>query len=1127
MLEVKNLRKEYKSKNGVTTKALDDVSLTFPETGMIFILGKSGSGKSTLLNVCGGLDRADSGEIIIKGKSSKEFSGQDFDSYRNTYVGFVFQEYNILDEFSVEENIGLALELQNKKRDKEVVDKILSDVDMSNFATRKPNTLSGGQKQRVAIARALVKEPQIIMADEPTGALDSKTGQQVFDTLKNLSKEKLVIVVSHDRDFAEQYGDRIIELKDGKILSDQTRMETKDGEQNVRYFGTDVVCVTNGAEITDEDLQNIKKFLKRSGGSAVISTSRAQIAQMKEERPELNVGSFENIKEQPKSKTYEQQKMIRSHLPVKHAVKMGANSLKSKPVRLFFTIFLSIMAFILFGLASTLMLFDGKKTTVQTFVDAEDQYMILSKGYYGKYTQYLDDVIEYQSKYEDIQETRYTVEEFKKMSQKYPGAIAVGPFSGRIESIRFGQYGNQYYSDRVESAILVNDSVELLYGVKPIAKDEIAISDYILNGILLSKTRFLDASNTEINISKVEDLLYSDTNKITLNIGYKEYKVVGVFKLDTPSSEFDGLKQAAENDTQFVGENKLVNKWSEYLKESLLPTIMISEEFMIANANDNSYLREDEYFSYVKGELRIWVKSEDNWSGNIYCISKLEGEKQLAVYDLSGNQITSLSNNSVALHVSRLGYLYSQAYQRYYSEIENSNVEQEKFQILFNELKPQFEKEHLLIDKYFNKEWYENEKQRWEWDFQNAKDQAEAWGEEFDEAAYREIFPYPLPEDKYDWGEYKYYQGDDEYWNELRDYETFVRETTGTFAKYKSLIYYARLEAETEYRKNNPEPQLPENPTAAERDEYEKLHEVWYQKYWQVINDAQNNADPLAKLCNINSLSMTNEEIFSLFKEVEELFGNLYKVEAGIYNEYNPEFSPVTIQGVFFGNISESCAYLSDDLYNLYYVSDDYGHYWSEYVSKYEEPENAFIHKVYIPYQHSTGSVEELVELTYTRAADDSTTIIQNSQMQQLSMFIDLAETLGTAFLIAGLVLALFAFLLMFNFISVSISTKKKEIGILRAIGARTLDVYKIFLSEALIIALICLVISIAGTWGLCVLINNILTSDTFLVISVFSFGILSALCIMGVALLTAIVSTVIPVAIYSRKPPIASIRAI
>ena len=191
MLEVRNLSKIYKStvKNGVDTKALDDVSLTFPEKGMVFLLGKSGSGKSTLLNVCGGLDAPTSGEIIVKGKSSKSFSQSDFDSYRNTFIGFIFQEYNILNEFSVEDNIALALELQGKPKDKRVIAELLEQVDLSGFAKRKPNTLSGGQKQRIAIARALVKSPEIIMADEPTGALDSATGKQVFDTLKKLSAD--------------------------------------------------------------------------------------------------------------------------------------------------------------------------------------------------------------------------------------------------------------------------------------------------------------------------------------------------------------------------------------------------------------------------------------------------------------------------------------------------------------------------------------------------------------------------------------------------------------------------------------------------------------------------------------------------------------------------------------------------------------------------------------------------------------------------------------------------------------------------------------------------------------------------------------------------------------------------
>ena len=224
MLEIKNLTKIYKNKKGKDVTALNDISLKFEETGMVFLLGKSGSGKSTLLNVTGELDNPTSGEIIIKGKSSKNFTQSDFDSYRNTYIGFIFQEYNILNEFTVYDNIALALELQDKKVEHDRIIELLKEVDLEGYEKRKPNTLSGGQKQRIAIARALIKHPEIIMADEPTGALDSNTGKQVLDTLKKLSKDRLVIVVSHDREFAETYGDRIIELKDGKVISDSTKV---------------------------------------------------------------------------------------------------------------------------------------------------------------------------------------------------------------------------------------------------------------------------------------------------------------------------------------------------------------------------------------------------------------------------------------------------------------------------------------------------------------------------------------------------------------------------------------------------------------------------------------------------------------------------------------------------------------------------------------------------------------------------------------------------------------------------------------------------------------------------------------------------------------------------------------
>lgn len=234
MLELLNISKTYRSSKGMKTQALKNVSLKFPLQGMVFILGKSGSGKSTLLNVIGGLDQADEGELIIHGKSSKTFTQADYDAYRNTYIGFIFQEFYLMEEYTIEKNIALSLQLQQKEVSQETIEDMLKKVGLEGFANRYPNELSGGQKQRVAIARSLIKQPEILMADEPTGALDSKTGKEIFDTLKELSQEKLVIVVSHDEEAAKLYADRIITFADGEVIADSKPMVEADDRQFVR-----------------------------------------------------------------------------------------------------------------------------------------------------------------------------------------------------------------------------------------------------------------------------------------------------------------------------------------------------------------------------------------------------------------------------------------------------------------------------------------------------------------------------------------------------------------------------------------------------------------------------------------------------------------------------------------------------------------------------------------------------------------------------------------------------------------------------------------------------------------------------------------------------------------------------
>ena len=221
MLQLKNIIKKYKT-GGNEVEVLKSVNISFRESEFVSILGASGSGKTTLLNIIGGLDKYSSGDMLLLGRSTKEFKDRDWDSYRNGTIGFVFQSYNLISHLSVLENVKLALSIsgESNKENYAKAKKVLEDVGLGDHINKKPNQLSGGQMQRVAIARALVTEPKIILADEPTGALDSKTSVQIMELIKEISKEKLVIMVTHNPELAKTYSDRIVRLRDGEIIED-------------------------------------------------------------------------------------------------------------------------------------------------------------------------------------------------------------------------------------------------------------------------------------------------------------------------------------------------------------------------------------------------------------------------------------------------------------------------------------------------------------------------------------------------------------------------------------------------------------------------------------------------------------------------------------------------------------------------------------------------------------------------------------------------------------------------------------------------------------------------------------------------------------------------------------------
>ncbi len=254
MLKLSNIVKTYDMANK-PVQALKGVSIAFRPSEFVAILGQSGCGKTTLLNIIGGLDRYSSGDLIIRGKSTKQFKDRDWDTYRNHSVGFVFQSYNLIPHQSIRANVELALTLSGVKKAerRRRATEALTQVGLGDQVHKKPNQLSGGQMQRVAIARALVNDPEILLADEPTGALDSETSLQVMDLLKEIAKDRLVIMVTHNPDLAEQYATRIVRLLDGNIIGDSNPYEgteavapsTKQGHASMSFFTAFALSMSN------------------------------------------------------------------------------------------------------------------------------------------------------------------------------------------------------------------------------------------------------------------------------------------------------------------------------------------------------------------------------------------------------------------------------------------------------------------------------------------------------------------------------------------------------------------------------------------------------------------------------------------------------------------------------------------------------------------------------------------------------------------------------------------------------------------------------------------------------------------------------------------------------------------
>lgn len=1191
MLQIKNLKKEYRTKGGVVTKALDDVSITFPEKGLVFLLGKSGSGKSTLLNVVGGLDKADSGEIIIKGKNSKEFTQSDFDSYRNTYIGFVFQEYNILNEFNIEQNIALALQLQGKKHNKEAVDAILKQVGLEQFGRRKPNTLSGGQKQRVAIARALIKNPEIIMADEPTGALDSNTGKQIFDTLKELSKEKLVIVVSHDRDFAEIYADRIIELADGKIISDTSKELIKTKEMgNIHVVNDHTLAIKDVEKVSKKDIDVILDNLKNQKGEVLITSGDHDLPLVRQAIHLSDDNSSEVFKDTKDVKTKEydpkQTKFIRSHLPFGRAFKMGASYLKLKPVRLIFTSLLTIISLTLFGVASTLLFFKDSYAYSNALKDAPYNSEVVSKSYAVKVRNHrVDESGNDEVRYENdtFFTTAFSKEEINSFNENNLNLKFAPVMTFRLpESYYYSSSSTNYIVVSEPSAIgaasyyqyAANPSgfvssnkkyidsvngLSLQYGEYPAKEDEVAISSY-------ASDYFVKA----FGVNSADQLL-DETISVSINGNIGNTKVdltiKGIIKTPDLDSTYDDLKQDTSNSANL---RSLKEDFADYMKNDFASFLYVSENFgesfiseiysPESNTSGNksiSLLLQGIEFS-SDSSIEYQDVDENRFYGSVVT-EKSAGDsvKNMTFYDTKLAQTTYRAPNDdeVYLPYENVNQEISSMYSNYMVNIMNfvsgikdgwsdsKNYVPALRSLTTEELEELYNKADGLSKSMYGGGTFDPKKFEQKPVFQELKtfyetNYYEYIGNEYLRERlqrYFELYEHyktqrTLPTDKYP--------------DDILDIKSKREALEASYPNYD----FSEKETFINCLTNDPMPLYLDG----------ALNIFWDLRYdgsldkWGVSSSTISDLESLrSKYFDTNTwLSEEEQErvkafiddIYENHPEVEESYGTPgfemprnytdftpTLAERIYYKNYRGEFGQLKVIGFYrAGQNYGWCNFVSDNFVETKaIVMDDKGNdsgitNYTEYVTDYTLPEKAYYSGMITP----SGYSQEQVEFMQQEFGNAARLNLTNSVARTVASSLSLISILKPTFLGIGAALAVFASLMLLNYVSASITTKTKEIGILRAVGARGSDLFKIFFSESGLMSAICLVISIIASVIVVWRINEVFKSG-LMKAALLNFGVLNILVIIGGAILITVLGTIIPVIIASKKQPVESIRTL
>lgn len=978
MLQLVNISRLYKQKKGPTVKALDEVNITFNEKGMVFVLGKSGSGKSTLLNVIGGLDKYTDGELFIKGKSTKKFKQSEFDSYRNTMVGFIFQEYNVLDEFTVGQNIGIALELQGRKATSETIDEYLTMLDMQGYGHRKPNTLSGGQKQRVAIARALVKQPEIIMADEPTGALDSKTGTALFETLKKLSAEKLVIVVTHDHEFAETYGDRIIEFSDGRIIRDVTKVHQEKTTEKQTTFTEDAIIINPRYELTEQDLKEINRYLRQKQGKSVIKVA------------EVGAEFIDTVSPEAPPVT-EKIDLIRSRLPFKSALKMGASALKHKRFRLVLSILLASTAFTMFGLTDTMANFDPRNIATNQMTLQHVNYSTITKANHVQYDNYINNVQMTMSA-DDITalnaiDTNMSFYPLIELETLYMN-LHIADLTSYVADPLFGNIRNSPTITYLSATDLTKAGLSMLAGNLPTNNMDIAIPDFVYRAYLKHGYK-TGSGGITINITKPQDLI---------NRPFGNFTISGVVNT---KFDFDVYKDYVENVPESFFAALFGTQPASYLFSGFHYTYFTSETFFNASAQTNEYVS-PEYGSWVYFNLNPLVQglNESYWVSGLK--KPLESDP-IVLFD-NTKALDDLTKNEIIVD-------------RYY----------------LDDIFPDFNSTiNALVDATIYDELQNT----------NANDAAI---EQF-----LKIY-------------YAYFD------MELADITPHATWDANERTLFRSTYFYALFNFDILYESNPFQPAV-----TGEKLFLEKLR-------------------PAIAALNIVPIDTNIVDTTGSWDTGETIYRDLKIVGISAdYRDWNAYY-----------------VYVGEEL------AADMGLMLSGPYS------SAVVH-----HGSNRSEISKFINLSMPRTTDLGFVYYSsNTVVDSLLMISQLMAALSKIFEIIGIIFAVFAGLLLVNFITLSVAFKKQEVGILRAIGARGIDVSTIFMNEASIIALINFTLAMIATTVISIYVNSYYQATTKSNGAILALGMRQVLLIFAISFGIALVSSFLPVFRLTLKKPIDAIK--